>query len=111
MVLEIKSGAQRLAFRVTSLAPPRRVRNFMFNVYAIESSITKRIYIGYTKDIEQRLQYHNSGYVKSTAQDRPWILFALEKAEDENEARWLERSLKKSRGKRIKWLATYLFKE
>ena len=76
----------------------------MFTVYAIESVTVKRIYIGYTKDIDERLKYHNSGYVKSTAQDRPWKLVALEKIEGQNNARWLERSLKKSKGKRIKWL-------
>jgi putative endonuclease len=76
----------------------------MFNVYAIESLTIKRIYIGQTKNIDERLRYHNSGYVKSTAKDRPWRLIALEKIEGQNEARWLERSLKKSRGKKIKWL-------
>jgi putative endonuclease len=76
----------------------------MFNVYAIESLTIKRIYIGQTKNIDERLRYHNSGYVKSTTKDRPWRLIALEKIENQNKARWLERSLKKSRGKRIKWL-------
>jgi putative endonuclease len=76
----------------------------MFSVYAIESLTRKRIYIGYTKDINERLKRHNSGYVKATAQDRPWTLLALKNIETNNEARWLERSLKKSRGKRIKWL-------
>jgi len=76
----------------------------MFNLYAIGSESVSRVYIGYTNDIESRLRYHNSGYVKSTAKDRPWRLIALEKFESKNEVRWLERSLKKSRGKRIKWL-------
>jgi putative endonuclease len=83
----------------------------MFNVYAIESLANRRIYIGHTADIDQRLKYHNSGYVKSTAQDRPWSLVALEKAASKNEARWLERSLKESRGKRIKWLVKNRIKE
>ena len=76
----------------------------MFNFYAIESRTVKRIYIGYTKDIDERLKDHNSGYVKSTAKDRPLHLVALESMGSESEAKWLERSLKKSRGKRIKWL-------
>ena len=61
--------------------------------------------MGYTNDIDVRLKYHNSGYVKSTAADRPWRFVALEKVESKDEARWLERSLKKSRGKRIRWIA------
>ena len=76
----------------------------MFDVYAIESLARKRIYIGQTKDINNRLKYHNSGYVKSTSQDRPWKVVALEKVEKQEDARWLERSLKKSKGKRIKWI-------
>ena len=76
----------------------------MFDVYAIESLTIKRIYIGYTRDINERLKYHNSGYVKSTAKGRPWRLIALEKVGNREDARWLEFSLKKSKGKRIKWL-------
>ncbi len=76
----------------------------MFDVYAIESVAINRIYIGYTQDINERLKYHNSGHVKSTAKGMPWRLVAVEKIESRNEARWLERSLKKSRGKRIKWI-------
>ena len=76
----------------------------MFYIYAIESLASKRIYIGITNDKEKRLQYHNSGYVKSTAKDRQWKLVALEKVETRSEARWKERSLKKSRGKRTKWI-------
>ena len=76
----------------------------MLIVYAMESESVSRVYVGYTNDIEARLKYHNSGYVKSTAKDRPWRLIALEKVESKDEARWLERSLKKSRGKRLKWV-------
>ena len=76
----------------------------MFDVYAIESLATKRIYIGHTIDLDARLKYHNSGYVKSTAKDIPWRLVAEEKFESRKEAKWLERSLKKSRGKRINWI-------
>jgi len=83
----------------------------MVNVYALESSAIKRVYIGHTKNIDERLKYHNSGYVKSTSQDRPWRLVAFGKVESKNGARWLERSLKKSRGKRKKWLSKNRIKE
>lgn len=76
----------------------------MYIVYAIESMAVKRIYIGHTSDINTRLNYHNSGYVKSTAKDKPWRLIALEDFNRKEEARWAERSLKKSRGKRLKWI-------
>jgi putative endonuclease len=76
----------------------------MFYVYALESVAVKRIYIGHTNDIDTRLKYHNSGYVKSISTNIPWRLVALEKVESKSEARWIERSLKKSRGKILKWL-------
>jgi putative endonuclease len=76
----------------------------MFTVYAIQSLSTKRIYIGQTKDLNKRLQYHNLGYVKSTSKNRPWELIAFEKVKSISEARWMERQLKKSGGKRIKWI-------
>lgn len=76
----------------------------MFYVYAIESEIGKRIYIGHTDNIDKRLKYHNLGNVKSTAKDVPWRIVALEKAENRNQTRWIERSLKKSLGKRLKWI-------
>ncbi len=83
----------------------------MFYVYAIESLSTKKIYIGHTKDTDDRLKYHNSGYVKSTAKDRPWKLVALGNVGSKEEARWVERSLKISRGKRIKWIDKNRVKE
>ena len=76
----------------------------MHIVYAIESEAVKRIYIGHTSDINTRLKYHNSGYVKSTAKDKPWRLVALEEINSKEKARWIERSLKNSRGKRLKWI-------
>jgi predicted GIY-YIG superfamily endonuclease len=76
----------------------------MFFVYAIISVSSKRIYIGHTKDPNQRLAYHNSVYVKSTAKDVPWKLLAVEQTISRSEARWIERQLKNSKGKRTKWI-------
>jgi putative endonuclease len=50
----------------------------MCYVYALQSKSNGRIYVGQTKDINERLNYHNSGYVKSTYHDRPWELVAFE---------------------------------
>jgi putative endonuclease len=76
----------------------------VYNVYAIQSMTSKRIYIGHSNNIDARLKYHNSGYVKSTAKDKPWRMVAVEHLESKDEATWLELSLKKSRGKRLKWI-------
>ena len=76
----------------------------MFFVYAIKSLPTKQIYIGFTENIEKRLHYHNSGYVKSTGKRKPWILLAIEGFELKNKARWVERELKTSKGNRLEWI-------
>jgi putative endonuclease len=76
----------------------------MYYVYALQSVFKKRIYIGQTKDLNKRLQYHNNGAVKSTSKDKPWELIAFQKVESISAARWIERDLKRSRGKRIRWV-------
>jgi putative endonuclease len=80
----------------------------MFYVYAIESSTTGRVYIGQAEDIEKRSLLHNNGYVKSTRKEAPWRLIALEECDSREQARWCEKELKHSRGKRIKWLEQHL---
>lgn len=76
----------------------------MFVVYAIESLPTGRIYIGQSQDVDERLKLHNSRNVKSTAKDGPWLLIAIEGFDTRNSARWCEKQLKTSRGRRLKWL-------
>lgn len=79
----------------------------MFVVYAIESNSTGRVYIGQTNDVEKRLQFHNSGYVKSTSRDAPWRIIPMESLNTREQARWYEKQLKKSKGARVKWLKRY----
>ena len=76
----------------------------MCYVYALRSSGKGRIYIGQTKDLLRRIQCHNKGYVRSTRNDRPWELIAFEEVKSINEATWIESGLKRSKGKRMKWL-------
>ena len=76
----------------------------MFYLYGIRSSITNRIYIGHTKNLTERLKYHNAGYVKSTSREKPWELVACQEFESRSEARWVERLLKNSQGTRTKWI-------
>ncbi|MCF8107565.1 MAG: GIY-YIG nuclease family protein [Desulfohalobiaceae bacterium] len=81
-----------------------------YYVYAIKSEISDRIYIGQTQDLTGRLQKHNTGKVISTKNDRPWILYAYEMFNDRSLSMWAEKEIKKSRGKRIKWLENNLLK-
>lgn len=77
----------------------------MFSVYAIQSERTNRIYIGQTELVERRFKDHNEGRVPSTERDSPWVLLRTEEFATRSEARWLERQLKQSRGRRLRWLA------
>ena len=76
----------------------------MFYVYAIESLVNSRIYIGQTQNVDRRIAAHNSGVVKSTRQDRPWRLIKSDPCQTRNAARWLEYCIKTSRGRRVRWL-------
>ncbi len=76
----------------------------MFYVYAIQSLLNKRVYIGQTQNISTRLAAHNAGRVASTQADRPWKLIKSIAYQTRAAARWLEHQLKASRGRRLKWL-------
>ena len=86
-----------------SLAPPRQ-HLVVFCVYAIRSEKTGRIYIGQTVNLEARFRSHNRGYVASTATERPWTLIKQQSFSNRSEARWIEFCLKRSRGRRLRWL-------
>ena len=103
--LSIKSRVLRFLQCQTLRAPPRRGRHLAFFVYAIKSLENERIYIGHTNDPNTRLDYHNAGYVKSTAKHRPWVLVGLEEVATKSQAMWVEGALKRSRGRRMKWLS------
>jgi putative endonuclease len=74
-----------------------------FCVYAIQNQF-KRVYIGQTMDFSNRLLMHKKGAVPSTTADRPWHVVKIEEFPTREKARYFERQLKKSRGKREKWL-------
>ena len=75
-------------------------------VYAIQNC-TDRIYIGQTGDLHRRITAPNTGLVRSTKNGCPWRVVAVEKCGSRSAARWIEFRLKRSRGRRIKWLQQY----
>ncbi|MBL7108580.1 MAG: GIY-YIG nuclease family protein [Candidatus Cloacimonetes bacterium] len=79
----------------------------MYRVYAIVSEKTGRIYIGQTNNITKRIERHNRGYVKSTSKDAPWHIIAMESFDTREDARWCEHKLKKSKGRRVRWLKQF----
>lgn len=71
-------------------------------VYAIQSKLDNRIYVGISKDPERRLVSHNNGETKSTKGFRPWILIYSRLIGSRSEARKEEIRLKSGYGK--EWL-------
>ena len=71
-----------------------------FYVYAIVSEKDGVIYVGITRDCENRLNEHNSGKSKYTSGHVPWRLFYSEYVGDSGQARERERYFKSSAGKR-----------
>lgn len=78
----------------------------MFYVYGMKSLMNNRYYIGYTNNINSRLQKHNNGDVRSTRKFRPWMLLGFEVYEKRNEARWREHELKNYGTKRKRFIKT-----
>jgi putative endonuclease len=68
-------------------------------VYVLYSDSIGRRYIGHTSDLEKRIKEHNAGRVKSTKAGVPWRIIAYKRYSSRSNARWIERSLKRSRKK------------
>jgi putative endonuclease len=68
-------------------------------VYALQSTVDKRIYVGLTKNLEKRIKEHNQGKTKSTKGFRPWLLIFQENFETRIDARKREKYYKSGVGK------------
>jgi len=66
----------------------------MFFVYVLRSLKDKKLYIGFTKDLEKRIKEHNSGPNKSTKPRRPLELIYYEAYKSEKDAKKREEMLK-----------------
>lgn len=69
-------------------------------VYVLFSEKDKLLYVGYTTDIERRLNQHHSGQSKSTAPRRPLRLIFAEQYLLEADARKREMYFKTSMGRK-----------
>ncbi|PTB92413.1 endonuclease [Marivirga lumbricoides] len=76
----------------------------MFTVYVLYSPTFKKIYIGYTSDLSNRLASHNvyskKGY---TTRYRPWEVLYTESYIDKRAALKREKALKSARGRAFIW--------
>jgi len=72
----------------------------MFYVYVLRSCSDNGFYVGYTKDLRERLKAHNSGRVRSTEKRLPVELVYYEACLNQNDAFRREKYLKTAYGKR-----------
>jgi putative endonuclease len=70
-----------------------------FYVYILLSKKDGKKYTDYTKDLNQRLQYHDSGKVPSTKNRRPFELIYFEGCLNQEDALRREKYLKTKNGK------------
>ena len=70
-----------------------------YYVYAIQSEVDKRLYVGLSSNIKKRLRSHNNGETFSTKGFRPWRLVYSEFVGNRKEARKREKYLKSGIGK------------
>ena len=72
----------------------------MYYIYVLESKKDKKLYIGHTNDLKERLAYHNKGFVKSTMNRRPFELVYYEASYDLRDVTKREKYLKTTYGHR-----------
>lgn len=72
----------------------------MFFTYVLKSEFDNFFYVGYTHDLNKRLQDHVNGNVNSTKNRRPVKLVYFEACLNQQDATHREKYLKTSWGKR-----------
>ena len=67
----------------------------MYYVYIIQSKNSDRYYVGYSCNVQRRLEEHNSGKARSTSPNKPWKLVFTRECESKRYARQLELKIKR----------------
>jgi putative endonuclease len=76
----------------------------MFTVYVLYSRKFKKIYVGFTSDLEARFKSHNELGTKGwTIKYRPWIILYQEEFDSKSEAMKREKELKSGKGREFIW--------
>jgi len=73
----------------------------MFYTYVLLSQVDNNFYIGFTKDLQKRLEEHMKGLVDSTKVRRPFKLVYYEACLDEKKAIKREKYFKTGFGRRF----------
>jgi putative endonuclease len=98
-LLNLHSGQLLSRVRIP-LSPLPQMR---YCVYILWSVKAHRTYVGQTEDVENRLDRHNRGLVRSTKAYRPWVLVYVEECATRSEAIKLESWPKSPSGR--KWIS------
>ena len=72
----------------------------MFIVYILYSHSLRKFYTGFTSDIDQRMEFHNSGKNSFSKKGVPWKIIKLFETQDKSSALILEKQIKKNGAKR-----------
>ncbi len=72
----------------------------MYYVYILKSKEYKRSYVGFTSNINLRLEEHNSGKSFYTRRYKPWIIIYKEEFKSEKEAINREKFYKTRNGRK-----------
>lgn len=70
-------------------------------VYVLKSKVQKRSYVGFTNNLERRIEEHNTGRHLYTKRYLPWKIIYKEECEDFRSARKREKYLKSAAGRRF----------
>ncbi|WP_438425829.1 GIY-YIG nuclease family protein [Aquimarina macrocephali] len=73
--------------------------NPIYTVYIIQSLKDDSFYIGYSANIEERINKHNSGNSRYTSKKIPWRLVYTEEFSSKSDAIKRERFLKKQKNR------------
>jgi len=71
----------------------------MYYTYILQSLLDKKLYVGFTNNLKQRLQKHNTSKVQSTKARMPFRLIYYEASLSEQYAREREKYFKTGWGK------------
>ena len=76
----------------------------MYTVYVLYSDKFKKIYIGFTSNLEERVRSHNELATKGwTIKFRPWRVIHQEVYETKRQAMRREKELKTAKGREWVW--------
>ncbi|MCK4781928.1 GIY-YIG nuclease family protein [Candidatus Parcubacteria bacterium] len=73
----------------------------MYYVYIIKSLTNNKYYIGYTKNIKERLERHNEGRSRFTKNKGEWILVYQERYNSRGEAIKREKYIKSQKSRKF----------